>query len=111
MKLCETQVRLNPGCVQLESLVQLLESLVLLLLGEEYATHQNVAFDVLRIFLENFFGESFRFGNDVRAIAAAGEIVGAESEAGVEIAFVESYSLAQLIEHFRKALEPFIGAR
>ena len=81
------------------------------LLREEHAAHQNMTFDVVRIFCENFLGESFGFRNDVGATAAAGEIVVAELDARFEIVLIESYGLAQLIDHFRKALETFKRAR
>src|SRR6185503_10575641 len=63
------------------------------------------------ILVENFLRQPFRFSDDVGAIAAAGEIVVTELEACFEIVFVESYGLAQLIDHFRKTLETFKRAR
>jgi hypothetical protein len=72
-----------------------------------------VAFDVLRIFFEDFLRESFCFRDDVGAAAAAGEIVITQFDPRVDVlfVFVEIDSLPQRIDHLGYAFETFKRAR
>ncbi len=59
MEARQAQVRFDPVRIQLNGVVEFFKGLVFLLLREEHAAHQNVAFDVVRIFLKNFLREFF----------------------------------------------------
>ena len=90
VKLRHTQIGFNSIGVELDRAVQFRKGLVLLLLSEEHASHQDVAFDVVLILRQNLLGHSFRFSDDVCPTAAAGEIVVTKLDARFEIVLIES---------------------
>ena len=67
VKTGETEVRLNALRIQLDGAIQLGQRLVLFALAGQDAGHQDVAFDVVRIEIERFLRQAFRFGGEFRA--------------------------------------------
>ena len=86
------------------------EGLFAFILRVENTAHQNVAFNVVGILLQNFFRQPVCFGDQLRVSLGSGNVVVAELYACVEIVGIEFGGLAQLFKRFLKTLEAFVGA-
>ena len=97
VKTGETEVRLNALRIQLDGAIQLGQRLVLFALAGQDAGHQDVAFDVVRIEIERFLRQTFRFGGEFGPAFAGGVIVVGELDAGVVIGFIELHALLSAV--------------
>src|SRR5690242_20294845 len=107
----QTQIRFDSLRIQLDRAIQLRERFLFLFLREQDRAQQNVPFDVVRVFLEDFFGKSFGFAKCCGGLLRADKIVVAELHAHVEIVRIELRRLAHLVERLLISLQPLISRR
>src|SRR3977135_3192682 len=92
-------------------MMDLAERLLAFITRIENAAHQNVAFHMIGILLQDFLRHPLRFSDQLRLPLGAGDVVVAKLYACIKIFTVELSSLAQLSEGFLKTLESLVSTR
>ena len=103
----QTQIRFNSLRIDGDRAVEFVKGFLLVILRKQDAPHQDAAFDVIGIFLENFFRQPLGFGHGGGRLLGANQIVVAQLHAHVEIVLVQIENLLHLIERFLITLEAF----
>ena len=78
-------------------------------LRKQDAAHQDVAFDVIRIFLQYFFRKSLGLADSRRRLLAAHQVIVSEPHANFEVVRIQIDDLLHLIECLLIPLEAFIS--
>src|SRR5947207_3514282 len=80
-------------------------------LRKQDATHQDVAFDMIGIFLQYFFGESFGLADGRRRLLTAQQVIVSEPHANFEVVRIQVDDLLHLIECLLISLKAFVSIR
>ena len=80
-------------------------------LRKQDAAHQDVAFDVIRIFLQYFFRKSLGLADSRRRLLAAHQEVISEAHANFQVVWIEIDDLLHLIECLLISLKAFVSVR
>ncbi len=82
-----------------------------MVLRKQDATHQDVTFDVIRIFLQHFFCQSLGFSDRRGRLFAAHQIVVTQLYPHVEVVRIQLDYLPHFFECFLVTLQAFVGVR
>ena len=80
-----------------------------MVLSEQHATHKNVAFDVIGILLQHFFGQPLRFTQRRRGLlTTTRKVVTAQLDTSVQVVRIELGRLPHFVEGFLITLQAFV---
>ena len=107
----QAQVRFNSFWIQFDCVIELRERFLFLVLSKQDAAHQNVSFDVVGVFRENFFRQPLGLGDGRGRFFASGKIIISQPHTNLEVVRVQLSSLPHFFESFLISLQTFISVR